>query len=124
MESMWTSCGLHVESMWIPCGISPCGMSMDSISLLHTPTLPSGTLGISTTLSAHPKNPNCYPNEPGSLAYSLVYSVFWVVGLVPYTRSLLSPHIPQGIHMESISFQVDSTHSTWNMFWVISQPFW
>ena len=39
-------------------------------------------------------------------------------------RSLLSPHIPQGIHMESISFQVDSTHSTWNMFWVISQPFW
>ena len=42
----------------------------------------------------------------------------------PSGRSLLSPHIPQGIHMESISFQVDSTHSTWNMFWVISQPFW
>jgi len=39
-------------------------------------------------------------------------------------RSLLSPHIPQGIHMESISFQVNSTHFTWNMFWVISQPFW
>ena len=31
-------------------------------------------------------------------------------------RSLLSPHIPHGIHM-------DSTHSIWNMFWLGSQPF-
>ena len=38
-------------------------------------------------------------------------------------RSLLSPHIPHGIHMDSMSFQMDSTHSIWNMFWLGSQPF-
>ena len=40
------------------------------------------------------------------------------------SRSLPCPHIPHGIHVESMSFQMDSTHSIWNMFWVKSQPFW
>jgi len=31
---------------------------------------------------------------------------------------------PCGIHMESMSFQMDSIHSIWNMFWLKSQPFW
>ena len=29
-----------------------------------TPALPSGTLGISNTLPAHPKDPICHPNKP------------------------------------------------------------
>jgi len=33
-------------------------------TLLHTPALPSGTLSISNTLPAHPKDPICHPNEP------------------------------------------------------------
>jgi hypothetical protein len=33
-------------------------------ALLHTPALPSGTLGISNTLPAHPKYDICHPNEP------------------------------------------------------------
>ena len=30
----------------------------------HTPALPSGTLGISNALPAHPKDVICHPNEP------------------------------------------------------------
>ena len=37
---------------------------LNTPALSHTPTLSSGTLGISTTLPAHPKNPICHPNEP------------------------------------------------------------
>jgi hypothetical protein len=33
-------------------------------ALLHTPALSSGTLGISNTLPAHPKDAICHPNEP------------------------------------------------------------
>ena len=51
------------------------------------------------------------------------FSHFWVK-LNIIERSLLSPHIPCGIHVESMSFQMDSTHSIWNMFWLVSQPFW
>ena len=32
--------------------------------------------------------------SPGSLAYILVYSVFWVVGLVPYTLIMYVGHNP------------------------------
>jgi hypothetical protein len=37
---------------------------LNTPALLHTPALSSGTLGISNTLPAHPKNPICHPNEP------------------------------------------------------------
>jgi hypothetical protein len=63
---------------------------LNSPALLHAPALPSGTLGISTTLPAHPKNPICHPNEPRLPGIHLVYSVFWVVGLVPYTLIMYS----------------------------------
>jgi len=32
----------------------------------------------------------CHPNEPWLPAYTLVYTVFWVVGLVPYTLIMYS----------------------------------
>jgi len=56
----------------------------------HTPALTSGTLGISNTLPAHSKDPDVILMSPGSPAYTLIYSVFWVVGLVPYTLIMYS----------------------------------
>jgi hypothetical protein len=51
------------------------------ILLLYTPALPSGSLGMSTTLPAHLKNPITNPNHHrhhGRMAF------FWLVGFRPY----------------------------------------
>jgi hypothetical protein len=54
---------------------------LNSPAPLRYPALSSGTLGISTILPAHPKNPITNPNQPrhhGNIVF------FWVVGFVPY----------------------------------------
>jgi hypothetical protein len=58
---------------------------LNTPALLHTPALSSGTLGISTTYPLTQKTLFVILSSPGSPAYILVYTVFWVVGLVPYT---------------------------------------
>ena len=55
-----------------------------SPTLLHTPALLSSTLGISTTLSAHPKDYIGNPNQPRHHGSTLILTVFWVVGSCQY----------------------------------------
>ena len=57
-------------------------------TLLHTPTLTSGTFGISTTLPTHAKNPICHPNEPR--LPSIYPGLHCFLGLVPYTLIMYS----------------------------------
>ena len=52
---------------------------------LHTPALLSGTLGISNTLPATQKTLLVILTSPGTLANTLIYTVFWLVGFCPYT---------------------------------------
>jgi len=56
----------------------------NSPALLHIPALPSGTLGKSTTLPAHPKNPITNPNHPRLHGWTLFFTFFWVVGKYHY----------------------------------------
>lgn len=58
-------------------------------TLLHTPALPSGTLGISTTLPANPKDPVGHPNQPRHSGSTLLFEDFWVVGNYPYGCMML-----------------------------------
>ena len=48
----------------------------NSPALLYTPALPSGTLGISFILPAHPKDPITNPNQPWHHGDTLFYSFF------------------------------------------------
>jgi len=73
------------------------------IYLLVPPTPCSTPLPYYTSPPSHPA-PSAYPipypltqktlfvilTSPGSPAYTLIYSVFWVVGLVPYTLIMYS----------------------------------
>jgi len=52
----------------------------NSPTLLHIPALPSGTLGKSTTLPAHPKNRITDPKHPRLHGRTLFFTFFWVVG--------------------------------------------
>ena len=51
---------------------------------LLNPALPSGTLGKSVTLPAHPKNPITDPNHPRLHGRTLFFTLFWVVGKCLY----------------------------------------
>ena len=53
---------------------------LNTPALQHTPVLPSGTLGKSTTLRAHPKDPIFDPNHPQHHGRTLFFTIFWVVG--------------------------------------------
>jgi len=53
-------------------------------ALLYTPALPSGTLGKSTIIPAHPKNPITNPNHPRLHGRTLFFTFFWLVGKSPY----------------------------------------
>ena len=55
----------------------------NSPTLLYTPALPSGTLGISSTLPAHPKDSITNPNQPQHHGNTLFYSLFLGGGQVP-----------------------------------------
>jgi hypothetical protein len=48
------------------------------------PALPSGSLGISSILPAHPKNVLVIQMSPGTHGSMVVFAFFWVVGFVPY----------------------------------------
>src|SRR6266700_5243698 len=53
-------------------------------ALLHTPALPSTTLGRPTTLPTHLKDPISNSNQPRHSGSTLLFEKNWLVGTYPY----------------------------------------
>src|SRR6266699_4887697 len=70
----------HPFEIWSHDCLHPALLHIPALS--HSPALPSGSLGMSTT---HPKDHISHPNQPRLPGKYPRLQVFWVVGFCPYT---------------------------------------